>query len=188
MRAGLAALSVLILPVLAASAVPAAAQCTAAEALARPAAAAGPAPHGPDRLAAPPLPLPVTGHQPAAAPAGALDPPPASRSHAAMLGTTPRMAMRTDALAAQMPTPLAARPTPYQPYQSHVFRAAPLTSEEVAPSLRARGFVDVSAVRQRGRSFLAEATGPRGERVRLVLDAESGEISGMQVIGFIAVP
>ena len=44
--------------------------------------------------------------------------------------------------------------------------------------------MDVSAVRQRGRSFLAEATGPRGERVRLVLDADSGEINGMQVIGF----
>lgn len=79
-------------------------------------------------------------------------------------------------------------PNPYKPYTTHTPAQgegrAPLRPADVAAHLRARGFVDVSEVRQRGRAFLAEATGPRGERVRLVVDASSGEISGMQVIGF----
>ena len=90
-----------------------------------------------------------------------------------------------EAFTAHAASPLArSRPDPYRPYQTRPPGAPLLKSEEVAASLKARGFVDVSAVRQRGRSFLAEATGPRGERVRLVLDADSGEINGVQVIGF----
>ncbi|MFG1377881.1 hypothetical protein [Xanthobacter autotrophicus] len=90
-----------------------------------------------------------------------------------------------EAFAVRVAAPLTgSRPHPYQPYLARPPGAPPLKSEDVAASLKARGFVDVSAVRQRGRSFLAEATGPRGERVRLVLDADSGEINGMQVIGF----
>lgn len=176
MRAVLAALSVLLFPVLVAPATPVAAQCTAAEAGARPGV-----------LTARPPPAGGEAHPAPSWPASSWSA--SSWSEAGMLGVTPpRMAMRSDAIAAQMPSPLVARSAPYQPYQSHPVHGAPLTSEEVAPSLRARGFVDVSAVRQRGRSFLAEATGPRGERVRLVLDAESGEISGMQVIGFHTAP
>lgn len=76
------------------------------------------------------------------------------------------------------------QPDPYRPYQARPLAGTPLGPVEVAASLKARGFVDVSAVRQRGRTFLAEATGPRGERVRLVVDGASGEISGMQVIGY----
>lgn len=75
------------------------------------------------------------------------------------------------------------QPDPYKPYATRPRRTV-LVPSEVAASLKARGFVDVSEVRQRGGAFLAEATGPRGERVRLVVDAASGEISGMQVIGF----
>ncbi|MCG5236695.1 hypothetical protein [Xanthobacter oligotrophicus] len=91
----------------------------------------------------------------------------------------------SEAFAAHAASPLArSRPDPYRPYQTRPPGAPPLKSDEVAANLKARGFIDVSAVRQRGRSFLAEATGPRGERVRLVLDADSGEINGMQVIGF----
>lgn len=87
------------------------------------------------------------------------------------------------------PTPFTrSHPDPYRPSAARPPGAPPLKSEEVAANLKARGFVDVSAVRQRGRSFLAEATGPRGERVRLVLDADSGEINGMQVIGFRPTP
>lgn len=77
----------------------------------------------------------------------------------------------------------AIAPRAYRPYQIAPAGPLPLTAETVAPSLEARGFRQIGAVRQRGQSFLAEATGPRGERVRLVLDAASGDISGMQVIG-----
>lgn len=86
------------------------------------------------------------------------------------------------------PSPLTLTdPNPYEPYTRSAnpgTSRTPLRPEDVADRLRARGFVRVSEVRQRGRAFLAEATGPRGERVRLVVDAASGEISGMQVIGF----
>lgn len=93
--------------------------------------------------------------------------------------------LRLSPVAEAFAAPLVrSRPDPYRPYLARPPGAPPLKSEEVATNLKARGFVDVSAVRQRGRSFLAEATGPRGERVRLVLDADSGEINGMQVIGF----
>lgn len=54
--------------------------------------------------------------------------------------------------------------------------------------LAARGFSEISNLRRRGGSFVCEATGPRRERVRLVLDAETGEISGLQLIGFAGKP
>ena len=120
--------------------------------------------------------------------------PPPLRTHhppseAATLGfpsATPARAAA--ATATQMPDeapllPGALFPRAYRPYQAAPASPRPLTAETVASNLEARGFRQVSAVRQRGQSFLAEATGPRGERVRLVLDAASGDISGMQVIG-----
>lgn len=96
------------------------------------------------------------------------------------------LSQMAEAFTAHVPAPLSprSRPDPFRPVQARPPGATPLKSEEVVANLKARGFMDVSAVRQRGRSFLAEATGPRGERVRLVLDADSGEINGMQVIGF----
>ncbi|MFG1204479.1 hypothetical protein V5F29_19030 [Xanthobacter aminoxidans] len=98
------------------------------------------------------------------------------------------LARAASVTATQMPDEAAAlpgaiAPRAYRPYQIAPAGPLPLTAETVAPSLEARGFRQIGAVRQRGQSFLAEATGPRGERVRLVLDAASGDISGMQVIG-----
>jgi hypothetical protein len=98
------------------------------------------------------------------------------------------LARAASVTATQMPDEAAAlpgaiAPRAYRPYQIAPAGPHPLTAETVAPSLEARGFRQIGAVRQRGQSFLAEATGPRGERVRLVLDAASGDISGMQVIG-----
>lgn len=98
------------------------------------------------------------------------------------------LARAASVTATQMPDDTAAlpgaiAPRAYRPYQIAPAGPLPLTAETVAPSLEARGFRQIDAVRQRGQSFLAEATGPRGERVRLVLDAASGDISGMQVIG-----
>lgn len=55
--------------------------------------------------------------------------------------------------------------------------------EDVVKLLRLRGFSEISEVRRRGETFICEATGPRRERVRLAVDARSGELSGMQVIG-----
>lgn len=83
------------------------------------------------------------------------------------------------------PTPTRDPTEPYRPYQTHPpGGVGPLAAKDVAQSLSHRGFSDVSIVRQRGQAYLCEATGPRGERVRLVVDAASGDISGMQVIGY----
>ncbi|MEP9348907.1 hypothetical protein [Xanthobacter sp. KR7-225] len=76
-------------------------------------------------------------------------------------------------------------PVPFRPYMKHPPEGAhPVAPDEVADTLMRRGFTDVSVVRQRGGAYICEATGPRGERVRLVVDAMSGDISGMQVIGY----
>ncbi|OYW60786.1 MAG: hypothetical protein B7Y75_05325 [Azorhizobium sp. 35-67-5] len=61
---------------------------------------------------------------------------------------------------------------------------APGDGAHVEKLLAAQGFSEISNLRRRGGSFVCEATGPRRERVRLVLDAETGEISGLQLIGF----
>ncbi|WP_127091390.1 hypothetical protein [Aquabacter cavernae] len=59
-----------------------------------------------------------------------------------------------------------------------------MTLEALEESLKARGFTSISNLNRRGGAYVCEATGPRRERVRLVVDAASGEISGVQVIGF----
>jgi hypothetical protein len=57
-------------------------------------------------------------------------------------------------------------------------------SGELAASLRARGFRDIGPIQQRGTTFICEATGPSGERVRLVINGLTGGIDGVRVIGF----
>ncbi|OYX12669.1 MAG: hypothetical protein B7Z15_09475 [Rhizobiales bacterium 32-66-8] len=59
-----------------------------------------------------------------------------------------------------------------------------ITAAAIVEHLAERGFSRITGLKQKGDIFLCEATGPRRERVRLVLDARSGEISGMEVIGF----
>lgn len=61
---------------------------------------------------------------------------------------------------------------------------AALGTGEVVRAVKQRGFSDVELVRQRGNAFILEATGQRGERVRLVVDGATGDITGLQVIGF----
>jgi hypothetical protein len=59
----------------------------------------------------------------------------------------------------------------------------PVGHNELANALRARGFKDVGAIQQRGSTFITEATGPSGERVRLVINGITGGIDGVRVIG-----
>lgn len=59
-----------------------------------------------------------------------------------------------------------------------------LRAQDVARALSARGFTNLGIIRRRGGSYLLEATTPRRDRVRLVVDAASGEINGMQVIEY----
>lgn len=50
--------------------------------------------------------------------------------------------------------------------------------------LTTQGFSNITVLRRRGPSLLCEATGARRQRVRLVIDLSSGEITGLKVIGY----
>lgn len=58
-----------------------------------------------------------------------------------------------------------------------------LTTGEIALALHDRGFHDVSFVRHRGAIHAFEATGPRGERVRLIVNSYTGAIDGVRQLG-----
>lgn len=76
-------------------------------------------------------------------------------------------------------------PGPYAPYEAPPSRGGGrMDGDAAAQMLRARGFSNVTVLRQRGPTILLEANGPRGERVQVVVDSGSGAISGMKVIGF----
>jgi hypothetical protein len=60
----------------------------------------------------------------------------------------------------------------------------PLGSNEIVSSLQAKGFRDISPPQHRGSTYITEATGPRGERVRLIINGKSGGIDGVRAIGF----
>lgn len=113
-------------------------------------------------------------------------PPPRPRS--ARAGEDPAPALLMDASTDQAPDTGPVRPRvpgAYAPYQA----APPMLEQKLdAPallaSLASRGFTDVSQLRLRGSAYTCEATGPRRERVRLVVDAASGAIFGVEVIGY----
>lgn len=78
-----------------------------------------------------------------------------------------------------------APPGPYAPYEAPPAGGpAGLDGPAAVRMLEGRGFTDVSVIRQRGPTLVLEANGPRGERVQVVVDAASGAINGMKVIGF----
>ncbi|MFG1397556.1 hypothetical protein [Roseixanthobacter pseudopolyaromaticivorans] len=83
-------------------------------------------------------------------------------------------------------TPGVGTPAPaYAPYLGHTpQKNQPANLTALLDSLRARGFSRFSDVHQKGGNVICEATGPRRERVRLVVDAATGDISGVVVIGF----
>ncbi len=58
----------------------------------------------------------------------------------------------------------------------------PLGSNEVVNSLQAKGFRDIAPPKNRGSTYITEATGPGGERVRLIINGQSGGIDGVRAI------
>jgi len=60
----------------------------------------------------------------------------------------------------------------------------PVGSNEIVSSLQARGFRDISPPQHRGSTYITEATGPGGERVRFIINGKSGGIDGVRAIGF----
>ena len=60
---------------------------------------------------------------------------------------------------------------------------AQLAPNEIVSSLQGRGFRDIGPPQRRGSTYILEATGPLGERVRLIVNAVTGGIDGVRVIG-----
>ena len=58
---------------------------------------------------------------------------------------------------------------------------SPLTLQQAKEQLEARGLREISSPRQRGRMAIMAATAQRGERVTLVIDLFSGEITGARL-------
>jgi hypothetical protein len=89
-----------------------------------------------------------------------------------------------------LPVPFIRRGIPLLPYDYYSQRGvAPgghklLGSNEIVSSLQAKGFRDISPPQNRGSTYITEATGPRGERVRLIINGQSGGIDGVRAIGF----
>jgi len=89
----------------------------------------------------------------------------------------------------RLPVPFVRRGIPLLPYDYYSQRGvAPghrlLGSNEVVNSLQARGFRDITPPQNRGSTYITEATGPSGERVRLIINGQSGGIDGVRAIGF----
>ncbi|KQQ13007.1 hypothetical protein ASF53_12440 [Methylobacterium sp. Leaf123] len=63
-----------------------------------------------------------------------------------------------------------------------------LPSREVVDDLRDRGFSEIGRPRYDGRNYRVEATGPRGQRVRLVVDAREGDVIGREPLGGVYYP
>jgi hypothetical protein len=88
------------------------------------------------------------------------------------------------------PVPFIRPGIPLLPYDYYSQRGIapgshkPLGSSEVVNSLQARGFRDIAPPQHRGSTYITEATGPRGERVRLIINGKSGGIDGVRAIGF----
>lgn len=59
-----------------------------------------------------------------------------------------------------------------------------LTRRDVLRILRNDGFSGVRNLRRRGEVYVAEAVGPAGEYVRVVVNAETGDIDGLRVLGY----
>ncbi|MBB2960680.1 hypothetical protein [Methylobacterium sp. R2-1] len=63
-----------------------------------------------------------------------------------------------------------------------------LPPREVVDDLRDRGFTEIARPRYDGRNYRVEATSPRGQRLRLVVDAREGEVIGREPLGGVYYP
>ncbi len=59
----------------------------------------------------------------------------------------------------------------------------PVSQNDIVSSLKKRGFRDIQVPRHRGSTYVVEATGALGERVRLIINGKTGGIDGVRVIG-----
>ncbi|HVT55303.1 MAG TPA: hypothetical protein VHD34_04560 [Xanthobacteraceae bacterium] len=59
----------------------------------------------------------------------------------------------------------------------------PVNQNDIISSLKKRGFHDIKVPKHRGSTYVVEATGSLGERVRLIINGKTGNIDGVRVIG-----
>jgi hypothetical protein len=94
----------------------------------------------------------------------------------------PRVAPGVQAVPHSVQPPPHALPPYYLDRRGGEAGKGTLGPNDVAASLRARGFRDIAPVQQRGKTMIIpRATGPAGERVQLVI-GPSGEIVGVRVL------
>jgi hypothetical protein len=55
-----------------------------------------------------------------------------------------------------------------------------MAADELVANLVARGYRDISAPRRKGGYYVVEAIGRRGERITLIVDVWTGEVSGLR--------
>ena len=65
-----------------------------------------------------------------------------------------------------------------QPIQRRLDEA--LNADDLVARLAARGYRDISPPRRKGSYYIVEAVGRRGERLTLIVDVWSGDISGLR--------
>jgi hypothetical protein len=58
-----------------------------------------------------------------------------------------------------------------------------VSQNDIISSLKKRGFHDIQVPKHRGSTYVVEATGTLGERVRLIINGKTGNIDGVRVIG-----
>ena len=58
--------------------------------------------------------------------------------------------------------------------------AGAIAADDLVANLAARGYRDISAPRRKGTYYVVEAIGRHGERITLIVDVWTGEVSGMR--------
>lgn len=59
-------------------------------------------------------------------------------------------------------------------------RAEPVAPDALVATLAARGYRDVASPRRKGAYYVVDAVGRHGERATLIVDAWTGDISGLR--------
>lgn len=58
----------------------------------------------------------------------------------------------------------------------------PMVRSDVVAALQRQGFRDIAIIQQRGTTYICEATGQGGERVRLIVNGLTGGIDGVRLL------
>jgi hypothetical protein len=74
-----------------------------------------------------------------------------------------------------LPTPVQSGPVQEGPFEQS-------STSAMRNLLAAKGFSEIEHLRHKGDVFVAEAIGPGGQRMRVVIDAQTGELAGLRTL------